>query len=52
MGARKPPMMAGFPAEENLIGRAPKNVRKTLDVILYSRITHSPRFTRRYTYEE
>ena len=26
-------MMAGFQAEENLTGRAPKNVRKNLDVI-------------------
>lgn len=33
MGARKPPMMTGFQAEENLTGRAPKNVRKILDVI-------------------
>ena len=28
MGARKPPMMAGFQAEENLIGRAPKKCAK------------------------
>ena len=33
MGARKSPMMAGFQAEENLTGRAQKNVRKILDVI-------------------
>ena len=33
MGARKPPMMTGFLAEENLTGRAQKNVRKILDVI-------------------
>ena len=26
-------MMAGFQAEENLTGRPPKKVRKTLDVI-------------------
>ena len=26
MGARKPPMMAGFQAEENLTGRAPKKM--------------------------
>ena len=26
-------MMTGFQAEENLTGRAPKNVRKILDVI-------------------
>ena len=29
-------MMTGFLAEENLTGRAPKNVRKILDVILYA----------------
>ena len=28
-------MMTGFQAEENLTGRAPKNVRKILDVIVY-----------------
>ena len=28
MGARKPPMMAGFQAEENLTGRAPKKCAK------------------------
>ena len=33
VGARKPPMMTGFQAEENLTGRAQKNVRKILDVI-------------------
>ena len=33
VGARKPPMMAEFQAEENLTGRAQKNVRKILDVI-------------------
>ena len=33
VGARKPPMMAGFQAEENLTGRVKKNARKILDVI-------------------
>ena len=28
MGARKPPMMTGFQAEENLTGRAPKKCAK------------------------
>ena len=35
VGARKPPMMAGLQAEENLTGRVKKNVRKILDVIIF-----------------
>ena len=41
MGARKPPMMTGFQAEENLTGRAKKNVRKILDVIAISSLVNS-----------
>ena len=47
MGARKPPMMTGFQAEENLTGRAQKNVRKILDVI-----NHHPRTIDRHLYKE
>ena len=42
MGAQKPPMMAGFLAEENLTGRAQKNVQKILDVI--ENYSHSEQF--------
>lgn len=42
MGARKPPMMAGFQAEENLTGRASKKMCEKLWTLSYFADPHSP----------